>query len=100
MAVSNDNTPPAELFPMPKPGAKGVVVNKAAYTPPAPTEHNLTKTDHAQWLLEFAGYMSMATAVPMTDFRKGAITRLTWAAQYITYLKNKIERMQKEDDHD
>lgn len=71
-----------------------LVANRPAYVPPAPRQSTLLSVDHAEWLTQFCACMSMDTGVPMTDFRKGAVTRLSWAAQYIKFLEKRNESLQ------
>ena len=52
----------------------------------------LAKMEHAGWLADFANVLKLNTRVEDTPMRQGTITRLEWAASFITQLVDRLEQ--------
>lgn len=70
--------------------------NKQQFTPRDLNEAQLASLDHADWLEGFSTMMATGTAVQMTPFRQGVVTRSHWAAKYIKLIERKMKQQEAE----
>ena len=70
--------------------------SKREYTPRDLGDEQLAAMDHAEWLDGFSQSMATSSAVQMTPFRQGVITRLHWAAKYVKLIERNLKRQDAE----